>query len=293
MVKFNPTKPSLETLPPFDPHYWSLEWEKAVRLSPLQRSQGNQEGWLNFWSHISEGYRDRMQQESVIIDEVLSILIKEGMVTPESIILDIGSGPGTFTIPFARLATHVFALDSAKKMIETLKQEAEHQGVTNLTPLCQSWEECHWVKEFDLVFASCSPAIRNVKSLMKMHHASRRYCCLVTPSGKENFRIRNELWERIFNEPLQSFPSHIIYPFNYLYASGFRPNLRCFKTTVDYEEPVHKCIDWYEHYFKIFTDMTPEVRKIIQHYFEERSVNGIVRSHEERALAVMWWEVVL
>ncbi len=289
-VMMNPSdRPSYTHLS--DPQFWSMEWERATRLSSLHKQKGTQESWIDFWNHISEGYRDRMQNESEIIDEVLQWLVSEIAITQESVILDIGSGPGTFTLPLARRVSHVVALDPAQKMIDTLMMEAERLGIFNITPLCQRWEDSNFEKAFDLVFASWSPAIRNGNSLMAMHQASRKYCCLVTSSGMENFRIRNELWERIFQEPFHSFHFHVLYPFNFLYASGFRPNLRFFQKTVYHEEPIIKCVDWYKHYFKIFIDLTPRETEIIHQYFEDQSEDGLVKVHEERSMAVMWWGV--
>lgn len=275
----------------FDPQFWSRKWEKAARVSSLQKQKGTPGDWIDFWNHISEGYRNRMQCESEIIDEVLKLLGSENLVTQESVVLDIGSGPGTFALPVARRVSHVVALDPAQKMIETLMMEAKRFDISNITPLCQRWENSNFNKAFDLVFASWSPAIRNGESLMAMHQASRKYCCLVTSAGLENFRIRNELWERIFQEPFHSSHFHILYPFNYLYVSGYRPNLRFFRRAVYHEEPIHKLVDWYEHYFKIFLDLTPKEKEIIRQYFEERSEGELVKVHEERSMAVMWWGV--
>lgn len=274
-----------------DPLFWSQEWEKALNTSSLFRRSVPYDRWIEYWSHISKGYEVRIQFESKIIEEIIRILFLEGVMSGESVVLDVGCGPGTFAIPFARRVNHVIALDPAIKMIDIVREKAQHQRFSNITFLCQRWEESYFSKECDLVFASFSPAIRDAESLLKMNQASRRYCCLITSSEEETFKIRNQLWERIFEEPFHSSSFHIIYPFNFLYASDFRPQVRFLNHRICYEEPVDVVIDRYEHYFRMFIELTPRKKKKIRHYFEALTHDGIVKTHETKAVAIMWWSV--
>ncbi len=274
-----------------DPEFWSREWQKAAEASSLFRKNFIDEDWIDFWSQISQSYRSRIEYESNMVNEIIHFFLSEGLLTQGSAVLDIGCGPGTFALPLARLAAHILALDPAQKMLDLLMDEARHQGFSNITPLCQRWEEAEFKREFDLVLASFSPAIRNTKSLHKMQQASRRYGCLITSSEAENFRVRNELWEQILGEPFHSSAFHLIYPFNYLYACGFRPHLRFFRKALRYEEAVETLVDWYEHYFEMFVELNGPKRRILRQYFEERASDGVVRMDETRAFAMMWWEV--
>jgi len=280
-----------KAIDPLDPLFWSQEWEKTVKTSSLSRKNTSPDRWTEYWSHISKSYGTRIQCESKIVDEIVRILLFEKMLTKESEVLDIGCGPGTFAMPFARFVNHVLALDPAIKMIDTLREEAQRQGLSNISLLCQRWEDSLFLKEFDFAFASFSPAICNAESLLKMHQASRKHCCLITSSNAENFRVRNELWERILGEPFHSSTFHIVYPFNYLYASGFRPQIRFLKNEVCYEEPVDVVIDRYEHYFRMFIGLNASTQRIIRQYFEDLADEGIVKTHEEKAFAIMWWAV--
>ena len=276
---------------PLDPEFWSREWQKAAETSSLSRKNVNDEEWIEFWSHISHSYRSRMEYESKMVNEIIPLFLSEGLLTQESLVLDIGCGPGTFSIPLAQIAACVVALDPAGKMLDTLMDETRRQNISNITPLCQRWGEAGFKSEFDLVLASFSPAIRNTESLLKMHQASRRYCCLITSSGAENFRMRNELWELVLGEPFHSSAFHIIYPFNYLYACGFRPQIRFLKSSVCYEEPVDILIDWYENYFKLFIELKNVQRKIIRQYFDKLAIDGMVKTQAERTFSIMWWGV--
>lgn len=274
-----------------DPNFWSQEWERAVKVSSLAKKSVSPERWTDFWNQTSRSYLDRIQFESPLIEEVVRILLLEGVIDGECFVLDIGAGPGTFTLPIARSVRHVVALDPAAKMIETLQEAARAHGLSNITCLCQGWEESDFSREFDLVFASFSPAIRSAQSLSRMHRASRKSCCLITSSDEKTFQVRNELWERLFGEPFQSTSFHIVYPFNYLYACGFRPHVRFIEREVSYEEPLEVVLDRYERYFAMFVEMTPPRKEIIRRYFNELSCEGIVKTRESKGIALMWWNV--
>lgn len=48
--------------------------------------------------------------------------------------VDIGCGPGYFTIPLASLVQKVYALDISERMIERVKDKAGNLGITNIEP---------------------------------------------------------------------------------------------------------------------------------------------------------------
>ena len=274
-----------------DPEFWSREWKQAAGESSLHRITVDEKSWIELWSSISLSYRLRTLNEQKMIDEVIGLLIKEGLIHRESVVLDIGSGPGTLALPLARLVSYVFALDPASKMLDALTEEARGKGLSNIIPLCKRWQETSFEREFDLVLASFSPAIRSVEDLLKMERASRRYCCLITASGAENFKMRNELWEKIFGRPFYSTAFHVTFPFNYLYARGLRPNLRFIKQSICYEEPLETLIDWYENYFKMFVDLNDSNKKIIRQYFKDKANGSLVKVRDERTFSIMCWEV--
>ena len=56
--------------------------------------------------------------------------------------LDVGAGTGVLAVPMAKMCKHVTALDGSSEMLQYLKQNAEREGVSNITcvnkaPLCR------------------------------------------------------------------------------------------------------------------------------------------------------------
>lgn len=71
--------------------------------------------------------------ESFRLDEILNIMDIKGHET----ILDVGAGPGAFSIPIAKKLTsgHIFAYDVDNSTLQVLRDKIESQGITNITPI--------------------------------------------------------------------------------------------------------------------------------------------------------------
>ena len=70
------------------------------------------------------------------------VLKKAGFITGKTI-LDFGCGPGTYTIPAAKIVGEkgkVYALDKDKKVLSELMQKAESAGLRNLRRIDTSGE---------------------------------------------------------------------------------------------------------------------------------------------------------
>lgn len=275
-----------------DPKFWADCWQKANNVSSICIKKSNQNKWMDFWNSISKTYQSRNKLEVGLVSKTIDLLFREGLLCKDSVVLDIGCGPGTYALPLSCKVSRVVAVDNAQDMLKQLMDEAEKEGISNITPICSMWEECRFNKEFDFVLASFSPAIRNAKNLQKMNKASRKYACIITFSKEVDFyrKIRSDLWEEIMRKPFRSNAFNIIYPFNFLYTNGLRPSVKYVKHSFKYEEPVEQYIRQYESYFKIFTTMNQKKKDKISQYFQNRFNDGIIKVDAEREICVMWWE---
>ena len=57
-------------------------------------------------------------------------IIQKFGIDKTSIVMDFGCGPGYYTIPFAKTAGHVVAVDVQPKMLEKVSKKALREGVT-------------------------------------------------------------------------------------------------------------------------------------------------------------------
>lgn len=278
-----------------DPHFWERAWS-AFHRNSCHRRQARAANPLEYWNRLAGRFGQWAKEERTQkrVDRVLTWLEQHGVMRPGMDVLDIGAGAGVFAIPFARRAKMVVALEPAAVMLDVLKERVQGEGVGNVYFLEQDWEQVEpeaagLVGGFDLVFASLTPGIHDVETLEKMMACSRGWCFLYQFAGRRRVPAREELWRLLIGGELPPPGYDILYPFNYLYTSGYCPSLQVWMDTWEEELPVAEAISNYRDFFVEYTVMTNEVEELIRNYVLDRAVNGIFReSYRARFGAVLW-----
>ena len=278
-----------------DPHFWAEAWSRAQENS-LQARRRRDLDTMEYWDRQAGRFERWAGEERTRrrVARVLTWLEQQGVLHPEMEVLDIGAGAGAFAVPLARRGVKVTALEPAPAMLEALKRRVDAEEVSNIEFLCREWEKVDPEAEgmagrFDLVFASLTPGVRDVATLEKMMTCSRRWCFLCDFAGRRRSPAREELWRVIFGEEMP-LPGHdIIYPLNYLYASGYRLSLHTWEDDWDEELPIAEAIAGLEDFFRIYTEVTPEIQKTIAGYVEQGAVNGVYREEYRVRLGMILW----
>lgn len=279
------------------PEFWEHAWQQA-HLDSLYAKKRTGLEQLDYWSAMARFFSNtaKKEQGKKRPQKVLSWLEQEGIWRPGMKILDIGAGAGNFTIPMARKAAQVTALEPAPAMLSVLQKNVGDEGLNNVQYVDQEWEAVDLQQKgflggFDLVFASLTPGIKDVETLQKMCHCSRDWCFLCDFAGSCFFPGREELWQLIFQEKMP-LPGHdIIYPFNYLYWSGYMPTIKVWLDVRDQEMSVEEAIASFEKYLFSYTELTPEIKKIIRNYVQEHAVSGIFQEINRIRLGMILWQV--
>ncbi len=286
----------------FDPSYWEGLWRRAAARSPVVRRDryGPAED-LAYWDRRAEGYARQSQsaESRAWRTEVLRWLTARGALDQGSRVLDIGAGPGSFTLPMAARVRQVTALEPAAGMAAILRRRLRARGRRNLRLLERGWGEVKlaregWSGAFDLVFASLSPGVDGPEALEKMNRASRRFCFLCGWSGTlwgQWGLARRELWPLLFREEAGHYPHDVLYPFGLLYARGLRPELRFRwrenRKELEPEEAERELAGMFERY----TPLSPVVRRQIGRYVRERTRGGRFRQSARQCQGLLLWEV--
>lgn len=140
-----------------------------------------------FWDNRAEEFnaKTHKNENGKRLNSVLELLISKGMLKEEGSVLDVGCGPGKYSIEFAKHANSVTGIDISPRMIEFAMENAGKESLNNVSFELLDWEEVDikamgWEKKFDLVFASMCPAINSRNTLEKMVGASKNCCFLST-----------------------------------------------------------------------------------------------------------------
>ncbi|MBI4498635.1 MAG: class I SAM-dependent methyltransferase, partial [Chloroflexi bacterium] len=176
-------------------------------------------GGAGFWDRRAEGFARvaRTFQQ----DRLLDLLVQQ--VTPGTTVLDVGAGPGRYTLPLARAGAQVIAVEPSQGMRSFLEQAVVEEDLA-VTVVPASWEEAE-VPPCDV--ALCSHVVYGVRDILpflqKLDAHARRACFLAIRVSQFDAYVR-PLWEQIFDEPRAPEPTFIDL-YTLLYAMGIAANV--------------------------------------------------------------------
>lgn len=104
-------------------------------------------------------------------------------------ILDIGCGPGTFTIPLAKKGAKVKAIDSSIYMIDLLLDEAKNERINSIQCSLCPWERTK-IEECDIaICAFACNTIKDAEEFKKLYQITKKYIFIIMNSENKEFEF--------------------------------------------------------------------------------------------------------
>lgn len=266
---------------------WEEVWKKIYeRERSLERNDPGIQYWDKRASDFSENRKTNNYEYGRKVLETLDYFLSE-----ESEVLDIGAGPGTFVIPFARKVKKVTALEPAQEMIKIMKENAQEAGIKNYDTINAIWQDVEIAEvkhKYDLVISSLVLwMLEDVwPQLLRMEQASKGCCCIVSGAGGKNME-QDKLWGEIMGDVQQ--PCYQEYPliYNLLFSKRRYPHVKLIRYTG--ERSVESAVRHKTLCYSKFLEITPTVEERIRESVLDKSVNGKCRT--ESLSAVIWWNI--
>lgn len=246
---------------------WHQVWKDTMENCTFL---GRESGTLKQWS-ISEAEQFLKDSNEQYVKQIMEKI----EVTPNDNVIDLGCGPGRLTIPFAKIAKSVTAVDTAKGMLEVTKRRAEEEGLDNITYVNKFWREVEAGKdielEYDVAIASNSINLLGAKEIRKNNKKQLDWNLTETLQkidavGKNCYFTMPILRHKEFPEVYATlgkkcnpFPDYIVVH-NVLHQIAIKPEIDYFWSQCkkhNNPEKVLKRIEW-------FCNIKPEQKKILK-----------------------------
>lgn len=258
-------------------------WESERLRHPFCGERIDPGRYAKVWDDAAERYSDA--GVSTLKEQILGKLSE--IVSPDTDVLDIGCGPGTYSIPLSKSCRSVVCLDGSGKMLDRIIQAR----VPNITCIEADWNTYSTDSRFDLVFSSLCPALNNPANLIKMESVSRGCCAYVSSMNDDSGSLHMRIWHSLGKDYTYN-GYNTNYPFHYLKGLGREPKMETFVTEEPYDLPSDEVEEKEIRSFSFFMDVDDRVRSVIHDIVEEYSDAGFVHYDGIKRLGLLIWEPI-
>jgi FkbM family methyltransferase len=241
---------------------------------------------VSYWDTQAKTFNENTVQMQDLTQKQLNRLI----LSPECTVLDVGAGTGRITIPLAKYAKHVTALEPSTNMMALLKVNAQKENVKNIQYLntCIEDIDATDIESHDIVLSSFSLLMLDVeKALLKMDALARKTVYIFVSASKW---MDEEMRNIVYGEGFSSLdvPDHI-YVLNILQELGIFANIEILdfqsqQSYNDLDDAVAKTMQQYSILATKQDELKVYLAKILV-----PSSNGKLCLYRKKKAAMIWW----
>lgn len=280
----------------FTPQFWEKEWRRYKKRSRLARTQNfSPEKWADFYNKVSDiwlSLRGERGDPWELGNHVADLLTEGEVLRPDSRVLDAGCGSGLISIPFAPRCKKITAIDSSKGMLDQLRLHTEEKDIRNIEIIRAEWNDFIRTSDkprYDAAVAAFFPPVFSPEGIRQLEGLTDR-CCLVMGGDEDPFPFRRELWDTLVGKPPPDRRHSRQCAYNYLEASGRKPNIRHLSWTAALDLGLDDLVRFYSSYFAIFGKDGGRADTSIAEHLARYAVRGRVRKTGTVQVTVIWWK---
>ncbi|MEN4007403.1 MAG: class I SAM-dependent methyltransferase [Methanobacteriaceae archaeon] len=227
-------------------------------------------------------------------DDYPQKLLEKIKVNSNDTVLDIGCGNGVITVPLAKKAKSVTAMDISPKMLDLLNKNAAKEGLTNISFINQRIEDINPkkdIKPHDVVVASRSlNGVYDIKKeLSKLNDIAKKYV-YITLWGITSRNFENEA-SKLIGREFNQHPDYI-YAYNILHELGIYANIEMLEcNNHSYYSSIDEAMDrlgWR------IGSLNKEEDAILREYLTQKLVkteNSMLKfPHDKPDWVLIWWK---
>ena len=235
---------------------------------PFDRLGMDRSERIGFWDGYADSYSSFQQGD--IPGRIVRRLADIGFVSEDSSVLEIGSGPGTYSLPLAEAAGSVLCLDSSPRMLTRLEDEAGTRGLDNIRTRVAEWPDMELEEKFDLCIAALCPGVCDGTSVRRMEELSSDGCAMVNWVENHGDDLNAAIWSALGRDCGSGFRKRSP-ALDWLRENGREVVIEEFETEVSADIPVRSLAEREDAYFRsvgIDADTEPIVREALRNRIE-------------------------
>ncbi len=178
------------------------------RLAEMERLQPGR-GALGaaFWDTRAKRFATRMTVASATADPLYRRLRRA--TGRRSTVLDVGAGPGRFSLALAPYVAAVTAVDPSGAMLDICRRQARRQGLVNVACVHGRWEDVD-VEPADVAFSSyVLPLVENAPRFLTKLDAAARDRAFLYLGAFSLDAVLDPLWRHFHARPRRPGPTYL------------------------------------------------------------------------------------
>lgn len=274
----------------------------AFNVRSKRVKKHTREGWnekAEKWKVELSGAESTMSQVTrQRVARSVEILKLHGVLKEDSVLIDIGCGPGRFVGGFAPYVKYAVGTDISDEMAEAGRAYCQEIGAGNTAFQVVDFKEVDldeigWRGAFDLCFSFMSPAVSKYDTLHKMMDMSREWCSSSFALGYES-RLDQEILKVLKpdSDNIRHEDEWFYNMFNLLWLEGYYPITDYF--TVEAKEAILPDEELVRHRIRrriIDADCSDQdIEKVLAH-LQDLSVDGYFQEETRNRYGAILWNV--
>lgn len=241
------------------------------------------------WDKAAPGFYKRTRNDDYQ-DALFDMLILD----EDDIVLDVGCGEGSITVPLAKKVKKVIGVDSSPKMLEFLENRARNNDIENIETILKPIEEITYDEIGDVDVVVCSRSLNGIvpieNVLAELNRIADKYV-FITIFGPENKKIEKD-FDRELGIKTEDFPDYN-YFFNILFNMGIYANVQRFDLNSYREyDSIDDAADNGKFRLDLYCDEEKALlRKYLERILTKDEKTGKLYNVKDKADWIMvWWK---
>lgn len=242
---------------------------------------------LRFWDEYSDQYSGFQQGDIPL--RVVDRLLDLGILRPGDRVLEIGSGPGTYSLELAPRVGSLTCMDTSPRMLDRLFASAEERGLTNMERLLQDWNSYVPGKGYDACMATLCPGTGTPESIMRMEGAARHGCAIVSWLENHGDDLNAEIWQRLGRDYGYGMRASTA-TYDWLRDNGRSPRMEILKARVRADIPIGSIVAKERSAFRSY-GLEDRVEGIVMDILGPDLDEGVLHYDVENSMRLVTWTV--